>query len=283
DGRGLLADRDVDALDAGTALVDDRVDRNGGLARLAVADDQLALAAADRHHRVDGLEPGLHRLVDGFSRDDAGRDFLDRRRLRGFDRALAVDRLAQGIHDAAEQRFADRHFENAARRLDGVAFGDVLVVSEHDRADRILLEVQRQSERVLGELEHFAVACVGEPVNAHDAVGHADDGADVPRFRGRFEILDALFDQLADFGSFECHVLFLDLCGQRSRQALQPRAQRTIDYYIAGADHGAADQGFVQLRLEAHVAAEALPERLRDLLLLRLVQPGRGRNGDVDR
>jgi hypothetical protein len=56
DRRALLADGDVDALDLllGVArlpvlpLVDDRVDRHSGLAGLAVADDQLALAATDR-------------------------------------------------------------------------------------------------------------------------------------------------------------------------------------------------------------------------------------------
>ena len=62
-GRLLLADRDVDALNAGGLLVDDRVDRHRGLAGLAVADDQLALAAADRDHRVDRLVAGLHRLA----------------------------------------------------------------------------------------------------------------------------------------------------------------------------------------------------------------------------
>ena len=36
-------------------LVQDRVQRDGGLTGLAVADDQLALAAADRDQRVDGL------------------------------------------------------------------------------------------------------------------------------------------------------------------------------------------------------------------------------------
>ena len=38
-GRELLADRDVDADEALALLVDDRVDRERGLARLAVADD----------------------------------------------------------------------------------------------------------------------------------------------------------------------------------------------------------------------------------------------------
>ncbi len=64
DGRELLADRHVDADEALALLVDDRVDGDGGLARLAVADDQLALAAADRDERVDGLDAGLDRRVD---------------------------------------------------------------------------------------------------------------------------------------------------------------------------------------------------------------------------
>ena len=36
-----------------------------GLARGTVADDQFALAAADRNHRVDRHDAGLHRLADG--------------------------------------------------------------------------------------------------------------------------------------------------------------------------------------------------------------------------
>jgi hypothetical protein len=47
DRRLLLADGDVDADNVLALLVDDRVDGDGGLAGLAVADDQLALAAAD--------------------------------------------------------------------------------------------------------------------------------------------------------------------------------------------------------------------------------------------
>jgi hypothetical protein len=72
DGRHPLADRHVDADQVGVSVVDDRVDRDRGLAGLAVADDQLALAAADRNHRVDRLEAGLHRLDDRLAMDDAG-------------------------------------------------------------------------------------------------------------------------------------------------------------------------------------------------------------------
>src|SRR6188768_419108 len=45
--RLLLADGDVDADEVLPLLVDDRVDRDRGLAGLPVADDQLALAATD--------------------------------------------------------------------------------------------------------------------------------------------------------------------------------------------------------------------------------------------
>src|SRR5690606_32575885 len=73
----LLADGHVDALDAAVALVDDRVDRHGGLTDLTVTDDQLTLATADRDHGVNGLVTGLHRLVHGLTPDHARRDLFD--------------------------------------------------------------------------------------------------------------------------------------------------------------------------------------------------------------
>ena len=75
-------DRHVDALHAQATLVEDRVDGDRGLAGLAVADDQLALAPADRRHGVDGLDAGLQRLVHGLAAHDAGRLDLHAAQLR---------------------------------------------------------------------------------------------------------------------------------------------------------------------------------------------------------
>ena len=50
DRRRLLTDRHIDTLDAGAFLIDDRINRNGGLSGLTVTDDKFALAAANRHH-----------------------------------------------------------------------------------------------------------------------------------------------------------------------------------------------------------------------------------------
>src|SRR3990172_2044246 len=69
-----------------TLLVDDRVPRHGGLAGLAVADDQFALAPADRHHRVDRLDPGLHRRRYPTAPDHPGGHLLDHVAFLGVDR-----------------------------------------------------------------------------------------------------------------------------------------------------------------------------------------------------
>src|SRR3546814_8594908 len=80
-GGALLADGNIDAVELlalivaliGGLLVDEGVDGNGGLAGLAVADDQLALTAADGDQRVHGLEAGLYRLMHRLARNDARR------------------------------------------------------------------------------------------------------------------------------------------------------------------------------------------------------------------
>src|SRR5690606_10833857 len=201
----LLPDSDIDTFDAARLLIDDRVDGEGRLARLAVADDERSLAASDRHHRIDRLVAGLHRLAHRLAVDDAGCDALDRRVARGVDGAFAVDRIAERVHDASEQPLADGHFEDAAGRLDRVAFADVLVLAEHDRADRVLLEVQREPDAAAGEFQHFAVLGVGKTVDAHDTVRDGHDRTDVALFGGALELLDARLDEIADFRCLDGH------------------------------------------------------------------------------
>ncbi len=183
-GGRLLADGDVDADDAGALLIDDRVDGDGGLARAAVADDQLALAAADRDHRVDGLEPGLQRLLHRLAHDDAGRLRFDLARGGGGDLAASVDRAAEGVDHAADERGAHRHFEHAGGAAHVVAFAELEVVAEDDGADVVLFEVQRQRGDLVagfgrGDLEHLAGHGFLKAVDAGDAVLHFEDGPDL--------------------------------------------------------------------------------------------------------
>src|SRR3546814_11007332 len=74
-----------------TLFRSDGVDGHGGFSGLAVANDQFALAAADRHHGVDGFHTGLQRLSNRLAGNDARRDFFDDVGGFGVDRAFAVD------------------------------------------------------------------------------------------------------------------------------------------------------------------------------------------------
>src|SRR3546814_3957616 len=78
-------------------------DLDSGLAGLAVADDQLALTAADGNQRVNGLEAGLYRLMHRLARNDARRFLFDAHALRILDRALAIDGIAKTVDNAAQR------------------------------------------------------------------------------------------------------------------------------------------------------------------------------------
>ena len=117
-GGTLLADGAVDADEVVLRGVDDGVERDGGLAGLAVADEELALAAADGDHRVDSLDAGGHGLADGLAIDDAGSETLDGEELVGVDGTLVVDGLAEGVDDAADHGFADWDRHDLAGALD---------------------------------------------------------------------------------------------------------------------------------------------------------------------
>ena len=198
DGRELLADGDVDADEALALLVDDRVDGDGRLAGLAVADDQLALAAPDRDQGVDGLDAGLDRRVDRLAGDDAGGDTLDGAGPGGGDGALVIERAAERIDHATDERRPDWDFDHATGRLYRVAFLDVGCVAENDRADGLLSQVEGHAHDRSWELEQLGRECVRQAVDLGDPVTDLDHGADAARLGTRIEVLDRVLDDADD-------------------------------------------------------------------------------------
>src|ERR1700677_447519 len=185
DRRALLAHRDVDAADlprrvAGVPvglLVDDRVDRDRGLAGLPVADDQLTLAPADRGHRVDGLDTGLQRLLHRLTLHDRRRLGIQGAALGALDRPLAVQRLAQRADHAAEERVADRHRQDLAGAADLLAFLHLGELTEDHDADLAHVQVQCQAADTVLELEQLVRHGAREALDPSDAVAALDDGA----------------------------------------------------------------------------------------------------------
>ncbi len=213
DRRALLADRDIDAIEllalvaalVEGLLVEDRVERDRGLAGLAVADDQLALAAADRDQRVDRLEAGGHRFVHRAARNDAGGLHVDARALGGVDRALAVDRVAERVDDAPEQLLADGDVDDGARALDRLTFLDLTVRAENDDADVVAFEIERHAARAVLELDHLAGLNLVEAVGARDAVADRQNLAHFGDFGFVAEIGDLALENGGNLSGADIH------------------------------------------------------------------------------
>ena len=185
-----------------------RVDRDRGLTGLAVADDQLALATADRHHRVDRLDAGLHRLRHRLAEDHARSLELGRAGLGGVDLTLAVERTAERVDDAAAAGPSPTGtWKKLAGALDGVAFFDLVPVAEQHGADVVGFEVQREADDAVRQLEHFERHHVVEAVDARDAVGHRKHGSDLGEVSlAGFEAFDPALQNACDFVWLDLHL-----------------------------------------------------------------------------
>ena len=141
---------------SGILLVDDGIDAEGGLADLAVADDQLPLAAADGGHGIDGLEARVHGLLHALARDDARGHHFDASEFFGIDRALAVDRLAHGIDDH-RPRTASPTGTSAMRPVRLTMSPSLMWMSSPRTATPTLsfFQVQGEPEDPAGELQQF--------------------------------------------------------------------------------------------------------------------------------
>src|SRR5699024_4885622 len=191
DGRALLADSDVDAADlllrvAGLPvglLVDDRVDRQSGLAGLAVTDDQLTLSTADRNHRVDALVAGLEGLAHLLPVHHAGGLELELTATDGLDVAESVDGTTQRIDDATEISIADRNRQDLAGAVDVLFFSDRGELAEDDDADLPFLEVLRQPQSAVFEPQELVGHGAGQARYVGNPVTSGDDLADLGLLR----------------------------------------------------------------------------------------------------
>ena len=171
DSGSALADRAIDTEHIFPALVEDGVDGNGGLARLAVAENQLTLAAPDRNERIDDFEASLERHRYGRTfHDGRGRAF-DGQSLAGGQRPFAIERPAERVDDASQQSLSNGYIHDPARALDFIARMKMPVFTQQHDADFALVHVERDAEHISRERDQFIKAHAGKPRHLRDAGG----------------------------------------------------------------------------------------------------------------
>jgi hypothetical protein len=174
-----VANGDVDAQDVAAPLADDRVHRERGLAGAPVADDQLALAAADGKHCIDHQGAGLQRLTHQVAINNRRRRTLHGIVALGRDRAAAIERQPQRVEDAAQEGIAHRGAHDLTRAMDIAAGHDMRIVAQQQAADRALAQLEGQSRRGARHDEKFVGARAGQPGDQGHPVTHALDPADL--------------------------------------------------------------------------------------------------------
>ena len=163
-----------------------RVDGNGSFARCAIANDQLALAATDWNHRVNGHDAGLHRLIHAAALDHARCNFFQRIKCVGFDRTFVIERLAERVYYAAQKRLAYGNRKESASCFSFVAFLNQRVVAHQNRADFSFFEVERKTVNAVGKFDHLIEHHVAQTLDARDAVAGFAHNAHVALGRGCF-------------------------------------------------------------------------------------------------
>jgi hypothetical protein len=169
DGHGLrhggraLADGAIDAHDVLAALVQDGVERDGGFARLPVAQNQLALAAPDGNERIDDFEAGLERHGDGRAVHDGGGGAFDGQAFAGVHRPAAIERPAERVDDASQQAVAHGHVHDPAGALDLIARVQMRVFAEQHDADFVFVHVERDAEHAAGKFTNSSKPTPGRP------------------------------------------------------------------------------------------------------------------------
>ena len=92
---------------------------------------------------------------------------------------FAVERAAERIDDAAEQRRSDRHAHDVAGAAHGVAGLDRIDVVQQHAADPVALEHLGEAELALLEAQQFVEPDVGQAGDQRDAVADLLDPADL--------------------------------------------------------------------------------------------------------
>ncbi len=220
---------------------------------MAIADDKLALAPADRRHGVDGLDARLQRLVHGTARDDAGGLEFHPPELARLDVALSIDGISERVDDTAHEGLAHRDLDDAVGTAHEVALANVGGLTHQRDADVVLLEVEDQTVDATGELHELARHGVLETVYAGDTVTDREHGPGFGDVDLAVVVLDLALQDVGDFARLDVHRSVspregvVQLCELRFQAAVKDDAADLRD--------STADQVLVDANVELDLAS----------------------------
>ena len=171
----LLTDRNINTDDILAALVDDGVRRNSGFTCLTIANDQLALAAANRNHAVNGLDARLKRHTDALTFNDARCRAFNRSGMAGLNFAFSIHALSKCVDDAANQLFANRNGNNAPRATNDAAFVQAHIATQNNNGDGIFFQVKRHAIFAVFKLDQLVGHAAFKSAGTGDTVSDQND------------------------------------------------------------------------------------------------------------
>lgn len=163
DGRTLLANSNVDTVElfllvvtiVPPLLVEDGVNRDGGLTGLTITNDKFTLTTTNGNHGVDGLDTGHHGLVDGTTGKNTGGLERSTATERSVNGTFAVNGVTESIDDTTEKFRADGDIDDLTGTLDSVAFLDGTIVTEDGDTNVVGLQVETHATDTGGEFHHL--------------------------------------------------------------------------------------------------------------------------------
>ena len=185
------------------ALVDDRINGNSRLARLAVTDNQLTLSAADRNHRIHGLQTGLQRLVHGLTIDNA-RSLAVQRHLAQLatDETLTVQRHSQRIDDTSQHAFTHHNGGNTLGTLHRKSFLDFIRRSQQYGTDIVFLKIHDNAHDAVLKFHQFTGLGISQTIDTCHAIAHLEHGADLIQRDLRIYAFQLFAEDIRNFAYF---------------------------------------------------------------------------------
>ena len=174
-----------------------------------------------------------------------------------------------------------------AGALDRVALDDLVPLAEEHGADVVGLEVEREAGDAVRQLEHLQRHAVVEPVDAGDAVGDREHGADLGEVGAvGVQSLDPLSQDRCDLVGLDLHWVLYCLpyaaCGDALSKFLQAIADARVEDHVADLQDDAAEDLVVDAAGQLDRLAGLPLDLLADLLDHRRVELDRAGHGHVE-